>query len=186
MLTIPQLGRIKTKDVHVHDALKSTMDYINSLAQALGLDANKTFPIPPPISELKVTQNQGMFRISVVENAVEEKGRLLNYFCEYDTDPGFTNPIVIPMGASRDTQVMLGAQTLYFRGYSQYFGSAPSDKVYFGGGSPRAVVGNGPAPPARLPSQGSGGGAAGGGGFGDTGTIQSSGEGQGDNRLPRG
>lgn len=169
MLDIPQLARIKTKDTHVHDALKAIQTYVNRLAVQIGVDANNVIPTPPPPVKVNVTAANGMFNIAVTDSKENiAQNRLLHYFAEYSADTSFANPIVIPMGSSRNAQIQLGNQRLFFRAYSQFFGSNQSDKVYHGGLIPAAVSGGGATPPTQQQSQGSGGGTTGdtGGGFG--------------------
>jgi hypothetical protein len=78
---------------------------------------------------------------------------------------------VYSLGASRNLYIQLGNQTLYWRGFSQYIGSAASAPRTFGS-PPTAVVGGGATGPTPQPSTGSGalpnGLLRGGNGFGIT------------------
>jgi hypothetical protein len=112
----------------------------------------------------------GIFDIAITVYSAVHRG--IYYFAESDTNPNFTAPRVYFMGASRNLRVALGNVTLYWRGYSQYIGSAPSGPVTFG--SPAsAVAGGGSAGPALQASSGSGTatGQQGGSGFGVAQTL---------------
>jgi hypothetical protein len=109
----------------------------------------------------------GWFDLAITDPAVSRPG--LFYFAESDVTPAFSAPRVYFLGASRNLYAQLGNQTLYWRAYSQYVGSAASRPVTFGSPA-KAVVGGGSAGPTPLPSSGSGavsnGVVRGGNGFG--------------------
>jgi hypothetical protein len=117
-----------------------------------------------------VTASQGIFDIRIFDGSSVSRG--INYFVEYSVTPQFTEAIPIDLGTSRCHRCFLGNLTLYWRGYSQYLGSQPSDAVYFGSSTaPTAVVGGGSITgPTPQPSTGSGtastDGSQGGQGFG--------------------
>ncbi len=160
MLTIPQLKKVQTDDPYLYEALKKIVGAVNALGTHIGADPAGTVPPPAAIASVQVTAANGFFNVAIVDNSTVTRG--INYFLEYDVSPAFPNPWVYDLGASRNVQLALGNQTLYFRAYSQYLGGPPGPSVAYGS-PPLAVVGGGAAAPTPLPSQGSG---TGGGGFG--------------------
>lgn len=161
MLRVPQLKKLQQQEPYLYEALKEIVGAVNALSRRVGSDATGPAAAPAAIGSLSVVAANGLFDIAITDNS--PVGRGINYFIEYDTSPAFSNPIVVPLGPSRNGKLFLGNLTLYFRGYSQYIGSAIGPKVSYGS-PPAAVTGGGPAPPPPQPSQGSG---TGGGGFGD-------------------
>ena len=166
MLKIGQLAQIKGESPFVYEALLQLVNAVNALGRATGVDPSGTIPAPAPIGSLSVTASGGIFDLAITDNSSVHRG--IFYFAESDTTPAFTRPYVYFLGSSRSFRVMLGNQTLYWRAYSQYLGSAPSAPVTFGA-PPTAVAGGGSvAGPALQLSQGSGTapGTKGGSGFG--------------------
>jgi hypothetical protein len=72
------------------------------------------------------------------------------------------------MGSSRNLRLALGNRTLYWRAYSQYLGSDPSEPVTFGTPATSVTGGGTAAGPQLQASTGSGtaSGNEGGSGFG--------------------
>jgi hypothetical protein len=165
MLNIPQLAQIKSRDPYLYESLKQVVGAVNSIGRATGVDPSGSIGAPSTIGSVSVTAADGIFDIAITDNSAVRRG--VFYFAESDTDPSFTQPHVYFLGSSRNLRVSLGNQTLYWRGYSQYIGSAPSQAVTFGT-PPAAVTGGGLAGPAPQPSSGSGTatGQQGGSGFG--------------------
>ena len=118
-------------------------------------------PQPPQkIDGLSVTAQNGHFSVAITDNSKLYRG--VSYYVEHSSDPNFTNPIVEHIGTTRNKTLFLGNVTRYFRAYSAYSPSAPSDAVYHGGTQPLAVSGGGAiGGPPEMPSQGSGTGPAG-------------------------
>jgi hypothetical protein len=116
---------------------------------------------PPAIDSLTVTGQNGHFNVAIRDNGQFNRG--IRYYVEHDTDPAFSNPHIVHLGDTRNANLFLGNQTLYFRAYSAYASSPPSPPAYHGSSTaPRPVQGGGSiGGPARLASQGSGTGAAG-------------------------
>jgi hypothetical protein len=167
MLLLPQLKHIESADPRLHDALHRIVTAVNNLGRGVGVDpAGATAP-PAAIAAVSVTAANGIFDIAITDNSPLVRG--IQYFVESDSTPGFTQPHVYSLGPSRNARFALGNLTLYWRGYSQYLGSAPSAPVAFGN-PPTAVAGGGAAGPAPQPSAGSGtapgSGQQGGSGFG--------------------
>lgn len=163
-LTVRNLEYIRSKDPKFAEALDDIIQAQSTTNQNQQPDA------PPQISALQVTAAGGVFDIAITDNNPVYRG--VNYFVEYSTTQSFNQPIVVDLGASRNYRATWGNQTFFFRAYSQYPTSAPSQPVYFGSAtSPIAVTGGGVSSgPAPLGSNGSGtapsSGKDGGAGFG--------------------
>jgi len=170
MLNIPQLAQIKSRDPYVYESLKQVVGAINSLGRSTGVDPSGSIAQPSQIGGVNVVAADGIFDVAITDNSAVRRG--IFYFAESDTSPAFPSPHVYFLGSSRNLRVSLGNQTLYWRAYSQYIGSAPSAPVAFGS-PPTAVAGGGAAGPAPQPSSGSGTATAqqGGSGFGVNQTL---------------
>ena len=167
MLTVAQLAPIKDRDPYLYETLAKIVSAVNATSVRAGVDPATPSPAPAQIAALHVQASNGWFDVAITDPSNARPG--LFYFGESDTTPGFNNPRVYFMGASRNLYVQLGNQTLYWRAYSQYVGSLPSAPVAFGNPA-TAVTGGGASGPAPQPSQGSGalnnGRSPGGNGFG--------------------
>ncbi|HVO59062.1 MAG TPA: hypothetical protein VMT51_15325 [Dongiaceae bacterium] len=167
MLTVAQLAPLKARDPYLYETLAKIVSAMNASSTQSGVDPATQASAPTAIASLTVRAANGWFDLAIADPSNVRPG--LFYFAESDTTPGFNNPRVYFLGASRNLYVQLGNQTLYWRAYSQYIGSLPSSPVAYGS-PPIAVTGGGSSGPAPLPSQGSGalanGLAPGGNGFG--------------------
>jgi hypothetical protein len=166
MLKIGQLAQIKSDSPYVYEALTQLVNGVNSLGRATGVDPSGTIAPPAPIGSLNVTAADGIFDLAITDNSTVNRG--IFYFAESDTTPSFASPYVHFLGSSRNLRIAMGNQTLYWRAYSQYLGSDPSEPITFGTPA-TAVVGGGTATgPALQASEGSGTatGSEGGSGFG--------------------
>jgi hypothetical protein len=167
MLQLPQLKSVETGNPKLYTALKSIVDAVNNLGRGSGVDPSGGIAPPTPPAAISVTAADGIFDIAITDNSQLVRG--ISYFLESDTTPAFTQPHVYPLGPSRNARLALGNLTLYWRAYSQYVGSDPSQVTTFGNPA-TAVVGGGSAGPAQQPSAGSGTasgtGQQGGSGFG--------------------
>ena len=155
--------------------LRGIQTGVNTLGDHLAADPSQTLPAPPPIQSLTVKANNGAVHVVVSDNNAISKH--LNYFVEYDTNSGFTQPHVEQLGASRSRILQLpgnddngNPQTFHFRAYSQYPGGMPGPKINYGGNIPTAVSPGGSTNLTLIPSTGSGtaqpNGQQGGSGFG--------------------
>jgi hypothetical protein len=170
MLNIPQLVQIKSRDTYLYESLNQVVHAINAIGRAAGVDPSGSIASPVAISSVNVIAADGIFDLAITDNSPVRRG--IFYFAESDRTPAFAAPHVYFLGSSRNLRLSLGNQTLYWRAYSQYAGSAPSAPVTFG--SPAtAVVGGGVNGPAPQPSSGSGTATAqqGGSGFGTAQTL---------------
>ena len=166
MLKIGQLAQIKSESPYTYEALTQTVNAVNSVGRATGVDPSGIISPPAPIGSLTVTAADGIFDLAIIDNSSINRG--IFYFAESDTTPSFNAPYVHFMGCSRNLRIAMGNQTCYWRAYSQYLGSEPSEPVTFGTPA-TAVSGGGTATgPALQTSSGSGtaSGTEGGSGFG--------------------
>jgi hypothetical protein len=167
MLTVAQLAPIKNRDPYLYETLVKLVFAVNATSQSSGVDPATPSPAPTQIASLNVQAANGWFDLSINDPAASRPG--LFYFAESDTTPAFNSPRVYFLGASRNLYVQLGNQTLYWRAYSQYIGSAASTPVNFGT-PPKSIIGGGASGPTPLPTTGSGAAAngllRGGNGFG--------------------
>jgi hypothetical protein len=153
MLTVAQIAPLKDRDPYLYETLTKIVAAVNAASQSAGVDSSTPAPAPSPIASVTVQAANGWFDISITDPSQTRPG--LFYFAESDTTLAFGAPRVYFMGASRNLYAQLGNQRLYWRAYSQYIGSLPSQPVSFGS-PPTAVVGGGSAGPTPLPSTGSG------------------------------
>ena len=151
MLNLPQLNHVETSDPRLADSLRRIVDAVNTLGVGTGVDPAGATESPTPIASLNVIAANGIFDIVLTDNSPITRG--ISYFVESDVTPGFNQPHVYSLGASRNLRVALGNLTLYWRAYSQYLGSAPSAPAAFGA-PPSVVVGGDSAGPALQPSSG--------------------------------
>lgn len=178
---LPEKEKYRDTDPHLCEIFDKIEVAIKNMALQTNTDPNQMPDSPPQIQALGVTYANGMANVAITDGGVVGGlGVGITYFLEYSSTADFANPYVVQMGPSRNTQLQLGAQTLFFRAYSQYPGSASSAPTYFGS-PPTAVALGGSAPPAQQPSAGSGygGGPTQGGGIG-----YGKGEGEGDQLQP--
>lgn len=153
MLTVAQLAPMRARDPYLYETLVKIVAAVNATSQRAGVDPATPSPAPSPIASLTVQAANGWFDLAISDPADARPG--LFYFAESDTTPAFSAPRVYFLGSSRNLYVQLGNQQLYWRAYSQYIGSVPSQPVAYGT-PPIAVNGGGLSGPAPLPSGGSG------------------------------
>ena len=166
MLKIGQLAQIKSESPYTYEALTQIVSAVNALGRATGVDPSGTLNPPAPIGRLSVTAADGIFDLAITDNSSVNRG--IFYFAESDTTPAFSQPYVHFLGSSRNLRISMGNQTLYWRAYSQYLGSEPSEPVTFGSPATAVTGGGTAAGPALQASTGSGtaSGSEGGSGFG--------------------
>ena len=142
---------------HTAEAIEQIVKVINSLAKQQNFDPAGVNVVPQPPASLNITAANGIANIQIVDNnpnanAAHYHG--IAYYVEAATDAGFKNVVhVEAMGASRNKNIFLGSQTLYFRVYSQTTGSQPSLSTACG---QNPVTCGGVAAPTQQPYQGSG------------------------------
>lgn len=156
---------IRGKDARFADAMDDIQKQINQLAKQTTASAASPTGPPPTPSQLNITSNATS---GIIDAQIKDSNEInfgINYFLEWSTTPGFQNPVVIDLGASRNWRGVLvagagggGTQNLFFRAFSQYWGSVQaSEKVYFGSQkTPTAVVMNSSLSPTLQSSTGSG------------------------------
>jgi hypothetical protein len=155
-IKVRNLPAIQVQDPKLAEALNDLKSAIDGVALRANVNPQGDVTAPPDVSQLTVVASGGIYDIRIFDASQVSRG--INYFVEYSTTPSFTNAIPIHLGASRNARQFLGNLTLYFRAYSQYIGSAPSNPIYFGSASaPTPVVGGGAITgPTPQPSTGSG------------------------------
>lgn len=168
-MNIPNLDYIrglKSEDfpdlgAKLYEALNAIAEQSKTIQQQTNTSSNGQPAAPPQISGLNVTGQNGHFNLQIQDSNQIYRG--IQYYAEYDTSPHFSNPQILHLGDSRNHNVFLGNGTYYWRAYSSYAGSGPSEAVYHGSSAqPSAVVGGGSiGSPALQASQGSGTGAPG-------------------------
>ncbi len=164
MLKIGQLAQIKGDSPYVYEALTQIVNAVNSLGRATGVDPSGTIDPPAPIGSLTVTAADGIFDLAITDNSAVNRG--IFYFAESDVTPGFNRPRVYFLGSSRSLRIMLGNQMLYWRAYSQYLGSDPSEPITFGTPATEVIGGGTAIGPQPSTGSGTAPGTAGGSGFG--------------------
>ncbi len=166
MLKIGQLARIKSDSPYVYEALTRIVNAVNSVGRATGVDPSGTISAPVPIGGVNVIAADGIFDLAITDNSAVHRG--IFYFAESDTTPAFSRPYVHFLGSSRNLRVAMGNRTLYWRAYSQYLGSDPSEPVTFGTPATPVAGGGTAGGPQLQASNGSGtaSGSEGGSGFG--------------------
>jgi hypothetical protein len=116
---------------------------------------------PPPIQGLQVSAQNGHFQIAIHDGGAIYRG--IRYYVEHADNPQFRNAQRLCLQDARNHNLFLGNVTRYFRAYSAYSSTSPSNPVYFGGSVPQPVIGGGKvAGPNFLPDQGTGTGGTGG------------------------
>jgi hypothetical protein len=153
LLTVAQLAPLRDGDPYLYETLVKIVGAVNAASQNAGVDPSTPGQAPAPVAAVTVQAANGWFDLAITDPSASRPG--LFYFAESDTTPGFNAPRVYFLGSSRNLYVQLGNQTLYWRAYSQYVGSAPSTPVTYGT-PPTAVAGGGASGPVPLASSGSG------------------------------
>lgn len=156
-----ELEEVRNANPALGNLLRRIVTAINNTAQNAGIAPLGQADPPPSVGAVSVKAANGVAHVTITDNNPVQKP--IEYFIEHDTDPNFTNPHrehlvtsrgrFIPLPAKDDNGT---AQNWYFRAYSQYPGSQPSEAVYFGGLSPTAVSVGGTTQFTPLTSQGGG------------------------------
>lgn len=148
----------------LHKALTSIQGQSTNTEQQANTNPNGQPTAPPAINGFHVSTGPGgEFQLAITDNSEVSRG--VKYWAEHATNPQFTNAHAIDIGQTRNHSVYLGNQTLYWRAYSSYGASPPSNHVYHGS-AVRPIAVTGGVAGTRAPSQGSGTGAAGQSGVG--------------------
>lgn len=143
--------------------MQNVQDAVNQTANATGVDSTGFRSAPSPPQGINVKAANGVAHVTITDNS--NRGRLLHYFVEADTNPAFPQPHVVQTSASRGAFIPLpgktdtgGTQHWYFRSYSMEPGSERrSDHQVLGGAQvPTPVDVGGTTQLTPLPSTGSG------------------------------
>jgi hypothetical protein len=162
-LNVPQIANIQDKNLA--DALQKIVNAHNQLLQGIRVDSSGLSPAPKQVAAVSVLGGTGEVDIAITDNSVVGSGVVLpiTYWVEYSTDPNFADPppYQYPVLGARNFRLKVPPLHLYFRVYSQYFGSHPSTPAVFGGATPTSVNCTTGASPAQQTPQGSGSSPAG-------------------------
>lgn len=160
-MSVRNLDYIRQMDPRLYEAIADIIQQHQTLTQQVAGNSTGQPEPPPPISGLKVTGQNGHFHIQITDNNPIYRG--IRYQAEYADNPNFTHAQPVRMGDARNHTVFLGNGTYYWRAYSAYISSHPSDPAYHGdAGLPLPVSGGGDiGGPALLPPQGTGTGSPG-------------------------
>lgn len=160
-MEIRNLAEIRARDPKLYEALSDIITASQNITQQVNGNPNGQPAAPPKISALRVVARDGYATVAIQDD--NEIYRGISYYVDHADNAQFTNPTVVYLGDSRNVVVPIGRQTRYFRAYSAYPASSPSEPVYFGGAQPTAVSAidttGGPGPD-YSDAQGSGTGAA--------------------------
>jgi hypothetical protein len=139
------LAELLTEVREWNPRLSLLLSKIQTAVNQLGIvtGADPTGHSSTPARPASINVSAGTDHVHVALTDVASRSRPLSYFIEISAnDPSFQAPYVRPLGPARDGIFSLPAMdgdstqiTYYVRGYSQYQGSSPSDKVVFGGAS---------------------------------------------------
>jgi hypothetical protein len=136
---------------------------VNQQGQAVGIDSSGHTTPPDAPTAINVKAANGTAHVTITDNT--QRNRALHYFVEADTDPAFSQPHVVHLGASRGAFIPLpgmkdnsDVQPWYFRAYSMHLGSsqASAHQVFGGSATPTPVTMGGSVALTPLPSTGSG------------------------------
>ena len=135
------------------EALKDYGKQISNIAQQVNANPSASQQAPPPqINSLTVSAGGGVAHAQIQDNNAIYRG--IHYHVQYATDPGFSSPVTVHLGPSRDARIPVGSQPLYWRAFSDYPTSEHSQPVYHNNNLPIAAAGTSQPP---IPSgQGSG------------------------------
>ena len=156
---LPSLNRIPQYGHLLVQSLKDLRGLIQNVGQQTNASpgAQET-PPPPQIHALSVTAGGGVAHVQITDNNAIYRG--ISYHVQYSPDAGFSAPVTVHMGPSRDIRIPVGTQPLHYRAFSDYATSAPSSPVYHGGAQPIPVAAIGADQPPIPSGQGSGTGYA--------------------------
>lgn len=149
----PQFPDLGSK---LFEALQAIAQQASNVEQQVNGNPAGLPQAPPSPNGVKVSGQNGHFSVAITDTNQIYRG--IQYFIAHADNPNFTNPVIVPLGASRNAHLFLGNVSRYFMAYSSYGSSSPSEPVFHGGeGRPSVVNGGGSiGGPAFLPSQGSG------------------------------
>ena len=182
------LAEILDKDVNSGLLFRKIISAINQLGKQIGADPVGKTAAPPPINSITVKGTQTGSTITcpgeLLHFTLNHSGKLTigtHYYAEVATEPSFSNPHVIDMGASRTHTTTLPTflddgettQSYYLRAYPQSRGSDPQKPTVLGGVTGALQINmSGTTAATLLPSTGSGtaptNGSRGGSGMGKT------------------
>jgi hypothetical protein len=139
----------------LYEALSDIVNAATNIESQTNTNASGEPISPPPIQGLQISARNGHFQIAIHDGGSIYRG--IRYYIEHADNSQFSNPQRICLQDARNHNLFLGNVTRYFRAYSAYSSSSPSNPVYFGGSTPQPVVGGGTVNgPNFLADQGTG------------------------------
>lgn len=165
-VTARGLDQIRSDYPQTYEALQDIVNAVNQIGVVTGCGPVGPATTPANNGQMSVVAADGIFDIALMDPN-PQRGEF--YFAEHSINGTFNDAIVHPMGASRNLRVSLGNLATTWRYYKQLPGSNPSPHIYFGGSTPKVVVGGGVNGPPQQSTQGSGTSKIPGHGFGPIG-----------------
>ena len=152
---LPALNKMPSYGHLLVQALKDIRGLVRNVAQQTNaMPQGESTPPPQQIHALHVTAGGGIAHVQITDENPVYRG--ISYHVQYSSDVGFSAPITVYMGPSRDIRIPVGTEPLHYRAFSDYPTSAPSDPVYHGGSQPIPIAAIGTAQPPIPSGQGSG------------------------------
>lgn len=130
MLKLIHRDALGQKNWQLGETLLQIENAINQGHATVGVDPTQPYPTPKALSSISVTAALGLFKITLVDSANNHEN--LNYFVQASVNPAFLNPRTYALGTSLTGDFNLGNQTLYWRAYAKFPGSAQSPYTNFG------------------------------------------------------
>lgn len=149
---LPYIKSLPTFGVRLGETIDDIVKMVTNIAQQGNHNPTGQDQSPPPqVNKVTVAAGGGIAHVQVTDNNQVYRG--IQYHVQYAKDSGFTNPITVHMGPSRDIRIPVGTSPLYYRAFSDYPTGSHSPPVYHGA-TPIAATGD--AQPDIPQGQGSG------------------------------
>jgi hypothetical protein len=132
--TVRNLEYIRQASPKTYEAIHDLMQAIANISNQGNTNPNGPVDPPPAISSISaVALAPGVHKVQIVDNNPVRRGII--YHFEFSTTENFQPGTVVlaQSGPSRDLIITLGAGPTFWRGFSQYPTSDPSEAVYVAG-----------------------------------------------------
>jgi hypothetical protein len=112
----------------VGEAFDDVLRGIQNHAAATTTDPNGADIIPSAVAMVQAQHvGNGQIDLAITDNS--SLSRSINYFLDYSTDPGLSNPYTVAIGPSRNYHgLTLPNGTWYIQAYSQYVHGGPPSR----------------------------------------------------------
>ena len=135
---LPNLPYIRQDDKYYEQTFRAVEQAVNRMSDQGNLDpTGAQLATPPQIGGVSVVESGGIHDIQITDNSPAYNG--LQYSAEYSRTSDFQNAHRIDMGESQNHRANLGSGPYFWRAYSKYSASLPSNPLYHGGETPVAV-----------------------------------------------